>query len=323
MRIWLTADDLARTRFGQKLSPLGTVVLSTQALRGAPPMYDPWRRRVRVDEAMRPLFDVVPATGHIPDYLTPVVSGGIEAELDALLSTPRRRIEARSWASRRLADGDRDTWRALTNAMRGYFDTAIAPHWAAMSANHHADTAHRTRLIGARGVERVFSTLHPDVRWSSPVLEIVGVPGEDVDLGGRGLILYPSAFMWSRPRLLVDPDGPGLLVYPARDAASAWRSPTDTDTLAALLGRTRATLLRAIAEGGDRSTGGLATRLAISPAAASQHAATLRAAGLIETGRAGRFVAHSLTPLGEDFLATNGVRPSPAPADERWPGRTR
>ncbi|HVK20312.1 MAG TPA: hypothetical protein VM677_03020, partial [Actinokineospora sp.] len=190
MRIWLTGDDLARTRFGRKLSPLGSVVLSTQALRGgAPPLYDQWRRLARVGEAMRPLFDVVPAVGHIPDYLTPVVSGGIEAELDALLATPRRRIEARSWASRRLADGDRDTWRALTNAMRCYFDTVLAPHWAAMSANHHADTAHRTRQIGAAGVERVFNTLHPDVRWSSPVLEIADQSDDEVDLGGRGLIL--------------------------------------------------------------------------------------------------------------------------------------
>ncbi|HVK24674.1 MAG TPA: MarR family transcriptional regulator, partial [Actinokineospora sp.] len=166
----------------------------------------------------------------------------------------------------------------------------------------------RTRQIGAAGVERVFNTLHPDVRWSSPVLEIADQSDDEVDLGGRGLILYPSAFIWSRPRLLVDPDGPGLLVYPARDPESAWRAPTDAPgALVALLGRTRATLLRAVAESGGLSTGGLATRLSISPAAASQHATTLRAAGLVETSRSGRFVAHSLTPLGADFLATNGT----------------
>ena len=78
---------------------------------------------------------------------------------------------------------------------------------------------------------------------------------------------------------------------------------TGEAALAALIGRTRATVLREIAAG--CSTTVLATRCGISLAAASQHATVLRNAGLIATRREGSAVRHTLTALGEELLRTN------------------
>ncbi|MFC5762139.1 ArsR/SmtB family transcription factor [Actinacidiphila bryophytorum] len=43
----------------------------------------------------------------------------------------------------------------------------------------------------------------------------------------------------------------------------------------------------------------------MSPPAASQHTATLRAAGLISTTRQGQRVIHTVTSLGTDLLNAN------------------
>ena len=72
---------------------------------------------------------------------------------------------------------------------------------------------------------------------------------------------------------------------------------TGPDPVAALLGRTRAAVLRALTT--PRSTGELAVALGISPAGASQHAGVLRAAGLVASRRDGRRVRHAVTALGE------------------------
>ncbi|MGY0232937.1 ArsR/SmtB family transcription factor [Longispora urticae] len=51
-------------------------------------------------------------------------------------------------------------------------------------------------------------------------------------------------------------------------------------------------------------TGELATRVGISPASASQHAAVLRAAGLLSTARVGKSVRHTVTGAGAALLGT-------------------
>ena len=72
------------------------------------------------------------------------------------------------------------------------------------------------------------------------------------------------------------------------------------DALSALVGPTRAAVLRALKE--PYGTAGLASRVGISAASASEHAKVLRDAYLIEARREGRSVRHSLTPLGRTML---------------------
>jgi DNA-binding transcriptional ArsR family regulator len=65
-----------------------------------------------------------------------------------------------------------------------------------------------------------------------------------------------------------------------------------------LLGRTRAAVLRAVADGRGCSTTQLARRLNLAPATASHHTTVLRNARLITTRREGKVVIHTITGLG-------------------------
>ena len=71
--------------------------------------------------------------------------------------------------------------------------------------------------------------------------------------------------------------------------------------LAALIGRTRTSLLESLAD--PRTTSELARRIGVSAASVSQHTAVLREARLITTSRAGKAVVHTLTPLGNALLS--------------------
>ncbi|MEK8108036.1 winged helix-turn-helix domain-containing protein [Micromonospora sp. M12] len=84
------------------------------------------------------------------------------------------------------------------------------------------------------------------------------------------------------------------------DGIGAAASGAARDSLAALLGRTRAAVLQASDEG--CTTGEVARQLNISPAAASQHATVLRNAGLLVSHRERNSVLHTLTPLGRAML---------------------
>jgi DNA-binding transcriptional ArsR family regulator len=139
------------------------------------------------------------------------------------------------------------------------------------------------------------------LRWRDDGLDRKGFDSE-YQLDGTGLLLIPSAF-WSGPPVFAFGDGVRLgnaLIYGAQPngqpADPGQGPPTEAgnDRLAALLGPTRAAVLRALAE--PLHTAG------ISPASASEHAKVLRDANLIQTRREGRSVRHSLTTLGHAML---------------------
>ena len=165
-------------------------------------------------------------------------------------------------------------------------------------------------MLAAGGHEELFAALHPRLRWRDNGLDRTGFDGE-YDLHGLGMVLMPSPFWTGDPLFSISEDGlrPNVLIYaahprglggrpPLRDGLSA--DPADGDSLAALLGPTRAAVLRALAA--PRGTAELAGVVGISPASASEHAKVLRDVFLIETSREGRSVRHSLTPLGRTML---------------------
>jgi DNA-binding transcriptional ArsR family regulator len=145
------------------------------------------------------------------------------------------------------------------------------------------------------------------MRWSPPVLEINYPVDHEIHLAGRGLRLIPSAFCWRQPITLIDPDLPPVLVYPVHRSHHWWTATPaggqGSRALAKLLGVTRAACLQVIEDG--CTTGELARRVGIAQPTASQHATTLREAGLIATTRFANTVIHILTPLGAGLLATN------------------
>ena len=123
-------------------------------------------------------------------------------------------------------------------------------------------------------------------------------------------MLIPSPFWSGEPvfGVSLSEHRPSILLYPAA-APNGHAADGDgedpvaglaADSLAALIGPTRAAVLRALRE--PHGTAELAGTVRISPATASEHAKVLRDANLIETRRDGRTVSHSLTPLGRTIL---------------------
>ncbi|WP_244161989.1 ArsR/SmtB family transcription factor [Micromonospora eburnea] len=316
LRIHFTAEDLGRVRVLSQPDPMWETVLSIFRLqdRGLPFVFHEWRRAVapacsRDDLAI--LRALVPG-GYFPDFLTPSEGQlGLDAGIEALLSTPRSRFRAEldilasrhrlpSW-TRRLADGDRETVQRLADAIRGHFRSAVEPYWQQARAHIDADRARRARAILDGGTEGLLSSYLPMMRWSSPVLSVDVRHDQDVYLDGRGLLLVPSFISMSTPDFLHDHTLPQVLVYPVehtRPVSAAASTPRRS--LAALIGDTRTAVLEGIGEGS--STTELARRIGVSAASISQHTAVLRSAGLIRTGRVGKAVLHTLTPLGEALL---------------------
>ena len=81
----------------------------------------------------------------------------------------------------------------------------------------------------------------------------------------------PSVFVWPSIAAYTDPPWPKALIYPARGIAALWEpgAGAPPDALAALLGRSRARLLVALAE--PASTTQLATVLGLAPGAVGDH----------------------------------------------------
>ncbi|MGP8301120.1 ArsR/SmtB family transcription factor [Streptomyces inhibens] len=166
------------------------------------------------------------------------------------------------------------------------------------------------------GIEALLNSLGPGIRWHAPVLEIDSEGTARVEPNGHGLLLSPSLFLQDAGAVVPSPpgtvEGSPILVFPDRPSdhcgllsdegplsmpAATRRS---QENLAALVGRTRAAVLDGLRDG--CSNGELAEKLGVTPAAVSQHTATLRNAGLISTRRSGSQVVHTVTALGRHLL---------------------
>ncbi|ROT31545.1 ArsR family transcriptional regulator [Micromonospora sp. HM5-17] len=335
LRIVFSSEDIARTRVAPAADQVWELVLSLHLLQGRSrdPVMAGWRRDVagglRRDSQpheLRLLFALNPPRGYFPDFLTPYDSRyGLAAGLDAIRATPiaslRRDLSVLAAenplplpsSAAALARGDVETLRQLTDSMRLYQETAIAPYWERIQSAVEADRNRRARALLDGGAEGLLASLRPAARWNSGVLEVPDYPVErELHLEGRGLLLVPSFFCAQIPVTLLDPELPPVLVYPVDRLGGLVPAPGEVAgrrpatrgngraALAALLGRTRASVLEAVADG--CSTGELARRLHISAAAASQHTAVLRNAGLLVSHRDRNTVLHTLTPLGRAML---------------------
>ena len=328
VRVNFTPGDVARTRFTVTPAPMLETIEALIELRRAAASgwrhrgrAAPWLREARraFPATARPLLDLIGPHGPWPDLfdrLTPDLREGIEE----VRSAPRARLRAGLAACeeragqrpalwvRNLADGDREQLELVLRAFRDLHDTVVAPRRDTAAAISRADLAGRIPVLIAGGQEALLGTLHPRLRWRDEGLERTGIDFE-TNLDGRGLLLRPSAFWTGEPIFSFDPEGhrPHVLIYaaqpngrPASDNGAA--DPAAHDSLAALLGPTRAAVLRALRE--PRGTAELAAAVRISPASASEHAKILRDASLIETRREGRGVRHSLTALGTAMAGT-------------------
>lgn len=273
-------------------------------------VFGPWRAQVRAGLSRLPpaqvrvLRTLAPPAGDFAGFLARAeASRGIETEP--------------ATAPGRLLRSDRDAapeaLRPVAEALHAYHRTAVAPYWPRIRALVDAERALRSRTVLDGGHEALLTGLAPTVRWRPPVLEVDHPRERDLRPAGRGLVLIPSVFAWRLPVTLVDPVLPPVLVYPVPRAPGWWIVPDHTAGprgLANLLGPTRAACLRLIEDG--CTTGELARRLGMTAPTASQHARTLREAGLTTATRHANTVLHALTPLGADLL-----RAAPGPDSRR------
>ncbi|MCT2590582.1 ArsR family transcriptional regulator [Streptomyces sp. N2-109] len=323
LELEFTAADLARTRFA--LSPLWEVVASVRVLKrpAEHPLLRPWSALAGpalaasgVDWGL--LSGLVPVpTRLIPGFVcpppsTPVPDLGVE--LATLRATPpeavREGVDAlpapRTAEIAALRENPGRELGRLADGIAHYWDVALAPHWPRIRTLLESDVLHRARRLAEGGTQRLFDDLDPQVSWEEGTLRLAhrhvsGVRG----LGGRGLLLVPSAFIWPRIFSVTSLAGSGgqpALRYPPRAVGTLWQPAhtTPSEALAQVLGRSRATLLAELES--PECTTELARRSGLSPGGVSQHLKLLHAAGLVSAHRAGHRVLYARTVRGEALL---------------------
>jgi DNA-binding transcriptional ArsR family regulator len=331
MRIRFTADDLARTRIAVTMGPFAETIWALSMLRcprPVPAVLSGWKDQVRGRrtgsmgelEALVPPGDLgVDLFSHAAESVT------IEKGIEGLLALPhelmlaemgdlarRRKVPASAWAA---AEAGSEARLRLAEAIRACYAALLEPYWPAMHAHLQAERTARGRIMVDGGIDMLLSTLDPQrIHWRPPVLEVDCLGQADVSLGGQGLTVVPSMFIGTSPVLMVDQPGTAgqrvRLAFSTLPGASARVRSWDGGRLpgkglSAVIGRTRTVVLSSIETG--CTTSELARRVGVSVAAASQHATALRGAGLIATRRNGAAVFHTLTQLGAELLAENGV----------------
>ena len=312
--------DLARIRFAH--SPVRELVASLGVLRdpGRQYMYGTWLSAVRgrLDGVWLELLTALAPAWSTPPFVAPPPTGPwavLADELDAIAATPPATVRADLddvYRDRPLPavlrplhdDPDRHLTTVVQELDR-YWQAAVHPVWRQLRGLCTADVAYRMDRFAAGGLVRVLEDLHPELSLDRDRLHIDKPHRRraSFDLDGKGIVLLPCAFSW--PTLVVgccDSDQP-TLTYPTRGVAELCQeSPAEqADPLAALVGRTRATLLATLRL--PRSTTQLAAQLDLSPAAVSQHLKILRDSALVSARRRGRMVLYQRTPAASALLA--------------------
>lgn len=323
LELSFTAQDLAYTRFG--FSPLWEVIASVRVLKKAPGhvLHERWAEQVRprlqaAALEWRLLSDLVPVpTRVIPAFVCPppsTTAPDIEVELAAVRATSPERVRldlddlpwARSPALTVLYEDPGAGLEQLTGIIRAYWELALAPYWPRIRTLLEGDVLYRARQLAEGGADKLLNDLDPSVAWNTDMLSVSHPHvSATMELNGRGLLLVPSAFIWPRVFSVTSLPWQPTVRYPPRGVATLWeyaRQPLP-DALAAVIGRSRTRLLVELES--PASTTELARRTGLSAGGVSQHLTALRAAGLAQAHRAGRFVHYARTSLAESLLASS------------------
>lgn len=316
LSIHLNAEDLMQIRFAAAPAPVLETVLMLFELRHHPERLDPrWAARVRaaISPSTRPLLQLVPTRDRVLylDVLTADAERAFQLVRDTASTVHAenlsrieqlRTVPIPSWLYR-YAEGDSTVLDTFDTALRTFHATCLASQWTSVTSQFHADVAHRVSIAGQYGLAAMLHSLSPDLTVAGLTLTGRYPWNREVRSNGHGLILMPSVFWTGHPLITWDPQNHSrhVLIYPAGPQRETGTARLATrDALNALVGATRTAVLHALRQ--PRSTSDLAGHVGISVSSASEHAATLRNAGLVTSHRTGQAVHHRLTDLGFALL---------------------
>ena len=167
--------------------------------------------RLLREHDLRPLLVLLSARGDgYPDFLTPSPAssvGEIEAELALIRATPPARaaheighcLEGRSGlepptVGRLLRSSEASA--QLAGPLEVLWGCVVAPSWPRLRDLLERDVLYRSRVLAQRGLVALFSDLEPLVTLQEQRLLVALHTNAKQDLGGNGLRLMPSAFVW-------------------------------------------------------------------------------------------------------------------------------
>jgi len=311
-----TQGDALRCRFG--VSPLWETVSAVRVLNGSKhrPLYADWvegKRKAAAELDLSGLKAVQPRVGFTPDFLTPPPKASrakFGTEIARVRSAPLDTVRAELIRSRdeldnpgaaeinRMLEDLSGTRERLADEIESAWETLVRPDWPLISRVLEDDIAYRGQQFTTGGLAGLFDDLHPTLAWEDDRLIAARYRSEDRNLTGQGLLLVPGVFAWPHLVIVVDPGYQPALVYPARGAARLWSdSPAPPDSLARLLGRTRATIL--IALDPPATTSALANQYGLALATVAEHLSALYDAGLATRRRTGHQVHYRRTEVGQ------------------------
>lgn len=313
LRVRFCVDDMAKVSLSVAMhsETLGSVQAVQSGVVGIGPIED-WVQSAQrsITDEMGPLFDVVPARGAIPDFLTPERgSAGDSTRLVKTISSLAPHAVRGQLARldrvhtpwlRKLDDGESRALRDLGGALAMYHERCVKDFLPVARLSLDVEIARRAAQLAEGGVGRFLETLGPSFRWRSPVLEVDCLFRGDLVLGGRGIRFVPSV-TWPRVALAVNGYDKPTLVYPVRPTViTDGNGGSGLEGLRQALGPTRAQILLALTE--PSRTTDLAARVGTSLSSASEHTSVLRRVGLVDSERQGKAVVHRLTGLGRALL---------------------
>jgi DNA-binding transcriptional ArsR family regulator len=315
--VHLTAEDVARTRFGFSTVWETTAGLYAVTSTSARALHRPLHRQLTAAgrKAVEAMSDLVGVPGWMPDSLAPQPQGAAidpVQELSGIRRTPdcvverdldvlRRKRPASRWAAM-----DRDQFvDELAGTLTAYWECELAPHWEVIESVVRSDVRSRQGQLAGDGIAATLHKLHPAVTFEHSALEVhLPLHRCEINGSGAGLWLVPSVFRWSGVGLASSTNGTLVLSYPARGAGTVWEDRKGAAPgVESLIGRSRAAVLADLDV--PRSTTELARRLQLAPATVSAHLSTLADARLVVGTRYGRAVLYARTRLGA-LLLTGG-----------------